>query len=70
VSVASHTTEQDARAEAARVTVDGLPAHVATAPANGRVVYRVVLGPYGSRAAADEAGMHSKRPYWIYEAGP
>lgn len=70
VSLASHGTEAAARADAATVTIDGVAAHVATAPANGGVVYRVVLGPYGSRAAAEQAGSRSKRPYWIYEAGP
>ncbi|NUQ22114.1 MAG: SPOR domain-containing protein [Gemmatimonadaceae bacterium] len=71
VSVASHNNEAAARDDAAKVTVEGVAAHVATAPANGGgVVYRVVLGPYGSRAAAGQAGSRTKRPYWIYEAGP
>ena len=68
VSLASHGTEAQARADARGVVVDGLPAHVATAPANGKVLYRVILGPYATRAAAERAGSLAARPFWIYEA--
>jgi len=68
VSLASHTTEEQARADAAHVVVDGLPAHVATSPIGGRTLYRVVLGPYSTRAAAERAGSLAARPFWIYEA--
>jgi cell division septation protein DedD len=68
VSLASHTTEEQARTDAARVVVDGLPAHVATSPVGGKTLYRVVLGPYSTRAAAERAGSLAARPFWIYEA--
>lgn len=68
VSLASHATEAQARTDAARVVVDGLPAHVATSPVGGRTLYRVVLGPYPTRAAAERAGSLAARPFWIYEA--
>jgi cell division septation protein DedD len=68
VSLASHTTEAQARADARGVIVDGLPAHVATTAANGRTLYRVILGPYSTRAAAARAGSLAARPFWIYEA--
>jgi cell division septation protein DedD len=68
VSLASHTTEAQARSDAARVVVDGLPAHVATSPVGGKTLYRVVLGPYSTRAAAERAGSLAARPFWIYEA--
>ena len=68
VSLASHTSEAQARADAAKVIVDGLPAHVATSPVGGKTLYRVVLGPYSSRAAAERAGSLAARPFWIYEA--
>ena len=70
VSVASHNNESAARADAANLVVDGVAAHVATAPGTNGMLYRVVLGPYSSRAAAEQAGAKSKRPYWIFEAGP
>ena len=68
VSLASHSTEAQAKSDAATVLVDGLPAHVATYAANGRTLYRVVLGPYSTRAAAQRAGSIAARPFWIYEA--
>jgi cell division septation protein DedD len=68
VSLATHNTDAQAKADAATVLVDGLPAHVATYAANGRTLYRVVLGPYGTRAAAQRAGSIAARPFWIYEA--
>ena len=68
VSLASHTNEAQARADAAKVIVDGLPAHVATSPVGGKTLYRVVLGPYSTRAAAERAGSLAARPFWIYEA--
>jgi cell division septation protein DedD len=68
VSLATHATEPQAKADAATVLVDGLPAHVATYAASGRTMYRVVLGPYATRAAAQRAGSIAARPFWIYEA--
>ncbi len=68
VSLASHSTQALAQADARSVVVDGLPAHVATAPAGGKILYRVILGPYSTRAAAERAGSLAARPFWIYEA--
>ena len=68
VSLATHTSDAQAKSDAATVIVDGLPAHVATFPVGGRTMYRVVLGPYSSRAAAERAGSLAARPFWIYEA--
>lgn len=68
VSLATHATEAQARADAAHVVVEGVPAHVATSPGDGKILYRVVLGPYSSRAAAQRAGSLAARPFWIYEA--
>ena len=49
---------------------DGRSAHVVSSMVQGAVVYRVVLGPYGSREAADRAGRAAGRQYWVYEAEP
>ena len=68
VSLASHTDDMGARADARSVIVDGQPAHVATSPVGGKTLYRVVLGPYPTRAAAERAGSLAARPFWIYEA--
>jgi len=31
--------------------------------------YRVVLGPYSTRAQAEEIGRKLGRPFWIYQPG-
>jgi hypothetical protein len=33
-------------------------------------VYRVVLGPYASRAEAERIGKSSGQSYWIFEGAP
>jgi cell division protein FtsN len=37
---------------------------------SGTILYRVVLGPYGSEAEAERAGKQSGRDYWVYEGEP
>lgn len=59
-------SEERARSIAREVSVGGVSAHVMNASRDGEAVYRVVLGPYSSRAAADQAGSASGRPYWIF----
>jgi hypothetical protein len=46
----------------------GLPAQVLP-PASAEDGYRVVLGPYPTRAAAEAIGRKLGRPFWIFEAG-
>ena len=47
----------------------GLPAKV-LAPATTDEGYRVVLGPYPTRAVAEGIGRKLGRPYWIYQPQP
>jgi cell division septation protein DedD len=70
VSFATLLSEPGARAEASRVVVDGEQARVVTSAVGGRPVYRVVLGPYASRAEADRVGKRAGHAYWIYEGVP
>ena len=44
----------------------GLPARV-LAPASPDEGYRVVLGPYPTRAQAEVIGRKLGRPFWIYQ---
>jgi hypothetical protein len=70
VSFATLLSEPAARAEASKITVDGLQARVVPSTVSGQTVYRVVLGPYGSRADADRAGKRAGHAYWIFEGAP
>jgi hypothetical protein len=47
----------------------GLPARVLP-PKHPDEGYRVVLGPYGTRAQAEATGRRLGRPFWIYQPGP
>ncbi|HEX9703655.1 MAG TPA: SPOR domain-containing protein [Gemmatimonadales bacterium] len=47
----------------------GLAARVLT-PTRPDEGYRVVLGPYGTRAEAEAIGRRLGRPYWIYQPEP
>jgi hypothetical protein len=70
VSLASHATEVAARAEAERVVIGGVPAMVQRGDAGGRVVFRVVVGPYTTRGAAEGAGAASGRSHWVFSSTP
>ena len=67
VSFAALLTEDRARAVAAGIEVNGVRPHVAPSATGGTTVYRVVLGPYATRAEAERLGRESQRQYWIYE---
>jgi hypothetical protein len=66
VSVSQNQTWS--RAAAQQLVSAGLPATVLPpeAPDDG---YRVVLGPYPTRAQAEAIGRKLGRPYWIYQPG-
>lgn len=70
VSFATLLSEDGARTEAARISADGEHARVVPSTVGGRTVYRVVLGPYGTRADAERVGKRAGHAYWIYEGVP
>lgn len=70
VSLASHSTEDAARAEAERTVAAGTSASVLRGNAGGRLVFRVVVGPYATRAEAEQAGAASGRSHWLFSSTP
>ncbi len=70
VSFATLLAEDRAREMAERIRVDGRAARVIAGNRDGIPIWRVVLGPYDSRDAAERAGMASKLPYWVFEGAP
>ncbi|MEK6769719.1 MAG: SPOR domain-containing protein [Gemmatimonadota bacterium] len=66
VQVSNTQSEQWARALASELTAARHPAEVQPpdAPGGG---WRVVMGPFRSRDAADSSGRSLGRPYWIFE---
>jgi hypothetical protein len=65
VQVSSTSNEAWAQGSAHDLRAAGLQATV-LAPSPGEDFYRVVLGPYPTREAADAIGRKLGRPYWIF----
>ena len=70
VAFAAVQDEQRAQALASRIRVDGQSPRVTTTERNGTTLYRVVLGPFPTRAEADRVGKASGQSYWIFEGAP
>jgi septal ring-binding cell division protein DamX len=63
-------TEREARAVVRRVTARGRPLRVVPASRAGRTFYRVVSGPFASRADAERAARTTGLQFWVYEGVP
>jgi cell division protein FtsN len=70
VSFAAFVSEAPARQRAAIITVEGQKARVVTGETNGTTIYRVVLGPYPTKADAERIGRESHQSFWVYEGTP
>lgn len=70
VQLAALLSDSRAREVAAGTRVDGERARVVTGTQGGTPIYRVVFGPFASRARAQSVGEATKRPFWIYEELP
>ena len=70
VSFAAVLSEDRAREIAATISVDGQRPRVIKGETAGTTVFRVVFGPYNSKADAERMGRTSKHNYWVYEGVP
>ncbi len=70
VSFATLLTEERAKAMADSIVVDGRRARVVPGNRDGVPVWRVLLGPFDTRQAAERAGMSSRLSYWVFEGAP
>ena len=70
VSFAALLDEAKARDQAAKITVQGQTARVVTSVTSGTAIYRVVLGPFRTRAEADAVGRASGLSYVVYPGTP
>jgi hypothetical protein len=70
VQLAAVLSEDRAREIARAIRVDGVQPRVIVATVDGTRVYRVVMGPFSSRAEADRVGRESGRDYWVFEGVP
>jgi len=71
-TVQFHAVLAEARARelAFAISVDGQLARVVRSGSADSPIYKVVLGPYASRPAAEKAGRASGASYWIYQGAP
>ncbi len=70
VSFAAVLDEKQARQLASKIRVDGETPRITTSDRAGTTLFRVVLGPYPTRAEAERAGKASGQSYWIFEGAP
>ena len=70
VSFAAFVSEAPARQRAAAISVGGQRARVVTGLTNGTTIYRVILGPYPTKADAERVGRESRESFWVYEGNP
>jgi cell division septation protein DedD len=70
VSFAAFVSEPPARQRAAAISVEGQKARVVTGETNGTTIYRVILGPYPTKADAERIGRASGASFWVYEGNP
>jgi hypothetical protein len=70
VSFAALLDETQARAQAAKINVNGRAARVVAGIVSGTTVYRIVLGPYPTREEAEQAGRASGQNFVIYAGTP
>jgi hypothetical protein len=70
VSFAAVLSEARAREIADGISVDGQRPRVVKGETAGTTVFRVVFGPYNSKADAERVGRASRHNYWVYEGVP
>jgi cell division septation protein DedD len=70
VSFAAVQSEKTARDLVSRIRIAGQAPRITTSERNGTTLYRVVMGPYSTRAEADRIGRASGQSYWIFEGNP
>jgi hypothetical protein len=64
-------TERQAKATLRSLKLpDGVPARVIPSTRKGKTVYRVVVGPFATRARAERIAEGAGHEYWVYEGAP
>ena len=70
LSFATVIDQGRAREMAREIVIEGRTARVVIGEREGAPIYRVLLGPFPTRDAAERAGMLSGRAYWVFEGTP
>lgn len=70
ISFAALLDERQARALASRIRIEGHSARLTFSERDGTTIYRVVMGPFSTRAEAERIARMSGRDYWVFEGTP
>ncbi|AHG90484.1 Sporulation domain-containing protein [Gemmatirosa kalamazoonensis] len=71
VQFAAARTESEAKATLRRLKLPrDIAARIIPSTRRGRLVYRVVVGPFATRAQAERIGRATGHDYWLYEGAP
>lgn len=70
LSFAALLDESRARTLAATIRVEGKPVRVVSGDRDGATIWRIVYGPFETRADAERAGRRTGLPFWVYEETP
>jgi cell division septation protein DedD len=70
VQFAALRSADAARRLLSELTIVGAQARVMPTRRNDVTIYRVVAGPFSSRADAERVARTSNKPYWIYDGAP
>ncbi len=70
LSFAALLDEQRAKQLAATIRIDGKAVKVTPGTREGTAIWRVISGPFATRADAERAGRRTGLPFWVYEEIP
>jgi len=70
VQFASLLSEEKAREESRGITVEGKSPRVVSSVRGGATIFRVVMGPYPTKAEAERVGRASGHDFWVFEGAP
>lgn len=70
ISFTAAKSERGARSVAASLRIPGHTPRVTSAERDGVIMYRVVLGPFPTRADAERIGQASGQSFWVFEGVP
>jgi cell division septation protein DedD len=70
VQFAAVRSAQAAKDIADKTKVEGAAPRVVATAREGIMIYRVVIGPFATRAEAERVAKTSGKPYWVYQGAP
>jgi hypothetical protein len=70
VQFAAVRSAESAQAVVQNLTLNSIHPRIDSSAVAGVMIYRVIVGPFATRAEAEQVGRAAAKPYWIYEGRP